>query len=166
MPRLVILAYDLFPPPSPRHDLAHPVRSPIPRRDASQPVCHPPEGSPGTSGDNYFTQSWSSLVWTLSGGGGWTLAVHASIAVALLIGTIALFVRTLSPPGRGWRWGSGIAALFTLGALFNGLSFADYNQDFSSMIMVTCWLVAVTAVVIPLTRSRTIPTTQGISSTQ
>jgi hypothetical protein len=121
-----------------------------------------PKVHPGTSGDNYFSQSWASLVWTLSGGGGWTLAVHASIAVALLIGTIALFVRTLSWPGRGWRWGSGIAALFTLGALFNGLSFADYNQDFSSMIMATCWLIAVTAVVIPLTRGRTIPTTQGI----
>jgi hypothetical protein len=125
-----------------------------------------PKVHPGTSGDNYFTQSWASLVWTLSGGGGWALAVHASIAVALLIGTIALFVRTLSPRGRGWRWGSGIAALFTLGALFNGLSFADYNQDFSSMIMATCWLVAVTAVVIPLIRSRQILTTQSISSTQ
>jgi hypothetical protein len=66
------------------------------------------------------------------------LDVHASIAVTLLIGTIALFVRAPSPRARGWRWGSGIAALFTLAALFNGLSFADYNQDFSSMIMATC----------------------------
>lgn len=109
-----------------------------------------PKVHPGTSGENYFIQSWASLVWALSGGGGWTLAVHASIAVALLIGTIALFVRALSRPGRGWRWTSGIATLFTLGALFNGLSFADYNQGFSSMIMATCWLIAVTALVIPL----------------
>jgi hypothetical protein len=125
-----------------------------------------PKVHPGTTGDNYFTQSWESFLWTLSGRGGWTLAVHASIAVALLIGTAALLVRTLSRPGQGWRWGSGIAALFTLGALFNGLSFADYNQDFSSMIMATCWLIAVTAVVIPLTRGRKILTTHGIFATQ
>jgi hypothetical protein len=113
-----------------------------------------PEVHPGITGSDYFAQSWASLVWTLSGGAGWTLAVHASIAVVLVIGTGALFVRVLTSRGRGWRWGSGIAFVLTLGAMFNGLSFADYNQDISSMIMATCWLIAVTGVIIPLIRGR------------
>jgi hypothetical protein len=38
-----------------------------------------------------------------------------------------------------------VAVLYTLGAFFNGLSFVNYNQNVSSMIMATCWLVAVSA---------------------
>lgn len=111
-----------------------------------------PKTHPGTNGDNYFAGSWASLLWALSGGAGWTLIVHTVIALVLLLGTLALFIRSLATRGRGWRWGSGIAWVFTLGALFNGLSFADYNHDVSSMIMASCWLIALTATAVPLTR--------------
>lgn len=113
-----------------------------------------PKHHPGTVSGNYFSQSWSSLLWALSGGAGWALSVHALLAVALFLGTLAVFFRSLWPSGRGWRWGLGIAALVTLGALFNGLSFLDFNQDFSSMIMATCWLVVVSILVLLLVKSR------------
>jgi hypothetical protein len=113
-----------------------------------------PKHHPGTVGANYFSQSWSSLLWALSGGGGWALVVHASLAVVLFLGTLALFLCSLRPSGRGWRWGTGIASLVTLGALFNGLSFLDFNEDFSSMIMAIGWLVVVAILAFLLVRSR------------
>ncbi|PXA65264.1 hypothetical protein CVS29_11400 [Arthrobacter psychrochitiniphilus] len=58
---------------------------------------------------------------------------------------------------RRGRWPSGIAAVFTLAAFFNGLSFADYGEDFSSLIMASCWLIAVALVVFSLARTRPQP---------
>ena len=81
-------------------------------------------------------------------------SLHTILALTLVVGTLALFLRSIPPSGRGWRWASGFAALFTLGALFNGLSFLDFNQDFSSMIMASCWLIAVALLVYLLTRTR------------
>jgi hypothetical protein len=46
-----------------------------------------------------------------------------------------------------------MAAMTTKGALFNGLSFINYNHDISSMIMVSCWLIAVGSIVFALIRS-------------
>jgi hypothetical protein len=113
-----------------------------------------PKDHPGTIAGNYFAQSWASLLWALSGDAGWALFTHATIAIILFIGTLALFLRSLTPSGRGWRWGTGVAAFVTLGALFNGLSFLDFNQDFSSMIMASCWLVVVSILVLLLARTR------------
>jgi hypothetical protein len=69
--------------------------------------------------------------------------------------TMNLFVNSLRLSARGWRWPSGIALFFTFGAFFNGMSFLDFNEDFSSAIMAGCWLIAVGAVIVPLVRERT-----------
>jgi len=114
-----------------------------------------PTTQPGITGGEYFDRSGVSLLWALSGAGGPSLLIHTWIAFSLVIGAIALFVQSLRSGGQGWRWASGIAALFTLGALFNGMSFMDYNEEPSSAIMADCWLTAVTALVTPLVRTRT-----------
>ena len=124
-----------------------------------------PKQHPGTIGGDYFSQSWASLLWALSGAGGWALVAHASIAIALFLGTLALFVRSLAPMARGWRVGSGIAAFVTLGALFNGLSFLDFNEDFSSMIMASCWLVVVSILVLMLVRARSCASSAAVVGT-
>ncbi len=113
-----------------------------------------PKHHPGTGAGDYFSRSWSSLLWALSGGAGWALQVHATIALILFLGMLALFLRGLAPSGRGSRWATGVAAFFTLGALFNGLSFLDFNEAFSSMIMAGCWLIVVALLVFVLVRSR------------
>jgi hypothetical protein len=113
-----------------------------------------PDAHPGANGTEYFATSWRSLEWSLSGAGGWALFTHAAIAVLLSVGSLLFFLSTLRPGGHGWRWLTGIAALFTIGAGFNGLSFVDYDHDFSSMIMALCWLVAVGAIVTALVRRR------------
>ena len=124
-----------------------------------------PTTHPGTTGGEYFGRSGASLLWALSGAGGPALLIHTWIAFFLVIGAIALFVQSLRSGGRGWRWASGIAALFTLGALFNGMSFVDYNEEFSSAIMAGCWLVAVTALAVPLVRTRTTVAAESVVAT-
>jgi hypothetical protein len=111
-----------------------------------------PDRHPGANGADYFATSLTSLGWALSFGGGWALFTHAVIALALCAGCLVLFLATLRASGRGWRWLTGIATLFAVGALFNGLSFVDYNHDFSSMIMAGCWLIAVGSLVAAVVR--------------
>lgn len=111
-----------------------------------------PTTHPGTVGSNYFARSGQSLMWALMNKGGWALTVHATLALLLALGSIGLFVSALRRDGRGWQVASGIAALLTVGALFNGLSFLNYNENVSSMIMAVGWLGAVTALSFALAR--------------
>jgi hypothetical protein len=100
-----------------------------------------PNEHPGDSGSNY-------LVWTLSGHGGWTLALHVYLGCVLVLGSMSLFIGAMLQHNRKWSVAGGIAALFTIGAFFNGMSFIDFNKNISSMIMATCWLAAVSSLVV------------------
>jgi hypothetical protein len=111
-----------------------------------------PASHPGSTGNEYFARSAHSLIWAFSGTGGWELALHAYIALGLVLSSAALFIRSLKQHNRRWEIAGGIAAFFTLGAFFNGLSFVNYNEDVSSFIMATCWLIAVGALVVGLVR--------------
>lgn len=111
-----------------------------------------PDIHPGTSGDEYFSRSFTSLIWALSGAGGPALFIHALLGSVLFVGAVAFFVGSLVRRARGWRWLTGIAAFFTFGAFFNGMSFLDYGEDFSSAIMAGCWLISTGAVVVALIR--------------
>ncbi|MGH7141926.1 MAG: hypothetical protein ACREF5_00375 [Candidatus Saccharimonadales bacterium] len=109
-----------------------------------------PSKHPGSSGDNYLGRSFHSLVWSLSGSGGWVLSFHAGLALLLVLGSLSLFVMALIAHSRLWSVSGGIAALLTLGAFFNGLSFIDFNKNISSMIMAICWVGAVSVLVLGL----------------
>jgi hypothetical protein len=115
-----------------------------------------PTQHPGDAGSNYFIRSAHSLLWALSGSGGWELTFHAYLALLLLAGSTALFVRALILHNKEWAISGGLAALITSGALFNGLSFVDFNHNHSSMIMAACWLGAVGVLVFSLIRSKKI----------
>ena len=105
-----------------------------------------PAVHPGTIGDEYFSRSWASLLRALSLSGGIALFIHAVVGTILFIGTLAMFVYALMLRARGWRWPLGLAAFFAFAAFFNGMSFLDYGEDFSSAIMATAWLGAVASV--------------------
>lgn len=112
-----------------------------------------PAAHPGTKGNNYLLQDWHSLVWALTDGGGVVLATHVYLALALVLGCLALLVRAgVAQNSQRWIWVSGIATLFTLGACINGLSFLDYDQNLSSIIMASCWLIAVGALIFGIIR--------------
>lgn len=105
---------------------------------------------PGAMGSDYFASAARGLWWALTNGGGIALTLHAYLALVLVLGCLALLVRGVAAHSKLWSWSGGVAALFTIGALFNGLSFVDYSHDFSSMIMASCWLAAVAVVVASL----------------
>ena len=112
-----------------------------------------PKKHPGDTGKEYFARSGHSLVWSMSGGGGLALTIHTYIALALFLGSVTLLVRCIRARNKLWIWCSSLATFFTLAALFNGLSFVNYNENFSSMIMATGWLIAVSALIFGLIKS-------------
>lgn len=105
---------------------------------------------PGSKDSEYFSRSSHSLLWSLADKGGWALAFHVYLAIFLTLGSISLFIKAYLSHNNNWLICSSLAAIFTLGAFFNGLSFIDYNKNISSMIMAICWLVAVGAIVFGL----------------
>lgn len=109
-----------------------------------------PSNHPGSAGSNYFARSWHSLMWSLSGHGGWVLSFHVILALLLVVGSISLFIFALISHDKIWSITGGVAALLTLGAFFNGMSFIDFNKDLSSMIMAVCWIGAVAALIVGL----------------
>ncbi|HWZ65169.1 MAG TPA: hypothetical protein VNX65_00040 [Patescibacteria group bacterium] len=113
-----------------------------------------PETHPGSSGPEYFSRSFHSLIWALSGQGGWPLAFHAYLALALVLASAGLLINSILQRSKIWTIVGSVAALFTLTAFFNGMSFVDYNKNFSSMIMATCWMIAVGAVIYGLVVDR------------
>ena len=113
-----------------------------------------PDAHPGRTGDEYFSRSWASLLWALSFAGGVPLFIHALTGTVLFVGTTALFGYALVHRARGWRWPLGLAALFAFAAFFNGMSFLDYGENFSSAIMATTWLGAVASTSFALVREK------------
>ena len=111
-----------------------------------------PSNHPGSNPSNYFSGGLHGLGWVLAGHGGWELVFHVYLAVLLVFGSICLFVRALVQHDNNWTIAGGAAALFTLGAFFNGLSFITYNHNINSMIMATCWLLAVGSLLFALFR--------------
>ncbi len=106
-----------------------------------------PTTHPGSTGDEYFSRSFTSLMWALSLGGGIPLFLHAAMGAVIFVFAVAGFVVALAQRASGWRWAWGLTAFFTFGAFFNGMSFVDYGEDFSSAIMAGCWLIAVASLV-------------------
>jgi hypothetical protein len=111
-----------------------------------------PDSHPGAGGGDYISHSLQSLGWSLSGGGGLALTIHAYVGLSLCIGALVLFTRSLLAHSKWWSWMSGIAALFTIDAFLNGVDFASTGKDEASMAMAMAWLIAVALLVVALAR--------------
>lgn len=111
-----------------------------------------PSKHPGKDALNYFSGGLHGLAWALTGHGGWELSIHVYLALLLVLGSIGLFIRANMLHDKGWSIVGAIAALFTIGAFFNGLSFINYNHNVSSMIMASCWLIAVGSLIFGIAR--------------
>lgn len=117
-----------------------------------------PSNHPGSNASNYFSGGFHGFIWAISDRGGWELSVHVYLAILLVLGSVSLFIRAFSVHDKNWSIVGAVAALFTIGAFFNGLSFINYNKNISSMIMATCWLVAVGSLVYGVARFTSKPT--------
>jgi hypothetical protein len=100
-----------------------------------------PAHHPGAKPPEYFSGSFRSVVWAI-GHGPVALAVHAGFGLALVL--MALWVAARAVRARaGWvTFTSVLGALLVIGAGFNGASFLDFGQNFSSLLMALLALAA------------------------
>jgi hypothetical protein len=73
------------------------------------------------------------------------LVLHAALGLLLVLGAAALGVQAVRSGPRSFAAAAIVGAVAILGAGFNGGSFLNYNEDFSSMIMAALFAVAVGA---------------------
>jgi hypothetical protein len=100
-----------------------------------------PDSHPGSQPSEYFAGSFQSVAWALTQGPS-LLAAHASFGLVLVLGSLALVFRARQLRRRRMTVAAVLGFLFIIGAGFNGASFLDFNEDFSSMIMATLFAAA------------------------
>jgi hypothetical protein len=93
-----------------------------------------PAHHPGAHPSSYFGGSVHSVGWAIAHGTA-SLAIHASLGLALVILVIAIAVRATIVADRAVIAWSILAGLLVIGAGFNGASFLDFNDNLSSLIM-------------------------------
>ena len=100
-----------------------------------------PAHHPGAKASNYFAGVVDGIAWVIPHGEFW-LILHAALGLALVVAALAVAVAASRAGGRSAAITSGLGALAIIGAGFNGASFLNYGQNFSSMIMAALWAVA------------------------
>lgn len=100
-----------------------------------------PDNHPGANPPEYFTGVVQSVSWATASGGLW-LASHAGMGLLLVIVALVAVVLSLGSRSRAAHWSSIVGFIAIAGAGFNGGSFLNYAEDFSSMIMASLWAVA------------------------
>jgi hypothetical protein len=92
----------------------------------------------------YFGGVVQSVTWAILQGPV-LLVIHASLGLLLVIGALVVVVQAMRSGQRSFAIAAGVAAFAVLAAGFNGGSFLNYNQDFSSMIMASFFAIAIAA---------------------
>lgn len=100
-----------------------------------------PAHHPGAHASNYFSGVASGVAWVIPHGPGWA-AAHAAFGLALVLIAFASLALGRLRRSRSYTAMSVLGALAILGAGFNGASFLNYGQPFSSMIMAGLWALA------------------------
>jgi hypothetical protein len=108
-----------------------------------------PTEHPGAQPPEYFSGVVQSVTWAILHGP-FLLDVHASLGLLLVAATAAAAARAWPLGGRMLRWTTIVGAVSVLAAGFNGGSFLNYNEDFSSMIMASFFAIAVACYVLAL----------------
>jgi hypothetical protein len=96
-------------------------------------VMVPPNHS-GANPTSYLSGSSQSVAWAI-GHGALSLAIHASLGLALVVLAALVAVRSISLRAGWVAFSSTLGAGLVVGAGFNGASFLDFNRDASSLIM-------------------------------
>lgn len=101
-----------------------------------------PDVHPGAKPPEYFAGSAQSVVWAITGSGLPALVFHAVWGLLLVLGSLSLAVQARRVQRRSVTVAAVLGFLLILGAGFNGASFLDFGEDFSSMIMATLFALA------------------------
>jgi len=100
-----------------------------------------PSHHPGASASNYLSGIASGIGWLIPDGPTWA-AAHAAFGLALVVAAYAAITLARGQRSRVYLVTAALGALAITGAAFNGASFLNYGQAFSSMIMAGLWALA------------------------
>lgn len=109
-----------------------------------------PTSHPGARAPEYFGGVFQSVTWAILQGPSLLLTAHAVLGLLLVLSGFTLVYRAAHANHRPTLVTSIIGAVAVLGAGFNGGSFLNYNEDFSSMIMASFFAIAVVAYAVGL----------------
>ncbi|HEY6542901.1 MAG TPA: hypothetical protein VIZ18_18300 [Ktedonobacteraceae bacterium] len=101
-----------------------------------------PAHHPGSNPPEYFSGAVTGVLWALGDGTLW-LRVHAIIGLALFLSALILLGLAIASRRRAWIISSIIGLVGIVAAGFNGASFLNYGENFSSLLMAIGFLVAV-----------------------
>lgn len=96
---------------------------------------------PGANPPEYFTGVARSVTWAIFQGPV-LLILHASLGLFLVLSGLRLLVQAVRSRTRGMIIVAGIGGLAILAAGFNGGSYLNYHEDFSSMLMSAFFAIA------------------------
>jgi hypothetical protein len=99
---------------------------------------------PGANPPEYFGGVVQSVTWAILHGH-ILLVVHASVGLLLVLNALGLLVAAIRGRQRDLITVTSFGLFGVLAAGFNGGSFLNYNQDFSSMIMAAFFAIAIAA---------------------
>jgi hypothetical protein len=103
-----------------------------------------PDQHPGANPPEYFSGVAQSVTWAILHGNVW-LEIHAGFGLVLVVAAIGTLVQAIGNRRRGIVLAAVFGFIGVLGAGFNGGSFLNYHQDFSSMLMAAGFAIAVIA---------------------
>ena len=105
---------------------------------------------PGANPPEYFSGVAQSVTWAILHGPSLWLTAHALLGLLLVLIGIRVLVFAIRSHHRPTIATNAIGAIAILGAAFNGGSYLNYHEDFSSMIMASFFAVAVIAYAVGL----------------
>lgn len=104
-----------------------------------------PKNHPGANPPEFFSGVASNVLWAIFHGPSIFLVLHAVLGLILVAGAIAFAVQAIRLGPRSLAIAGVVGGLAVLFAGFNGGSFLNYHEDFSSMIMAAFFAIAVGA---------------------
>jgi hypothetical protein len=109
-----------------------------------------PDNHPGSNPSGYLGGSFDSVRWAITQSGLLALAFHASLGLLLIVNGLVLIILARRLGRRSVTVSTVLGFLLVVGAGFNGASFLDFGQDYSSMLMATLFGLAVLAYTVVL----------------
>jgi hypothetical protein len=109
-----------------------------------------PDNHPGSNPSEYLGGSFDSIRWAITQSGLPALVFHASLGLLLMVNGLVLILLARRVGRRSVTVSTVLGFLLVVGAGFNGASFLDFGQDYSSMLMATLFGLAVLAYTVVL----------------
>ena len=109
-----------------------------------------PKAHPGANPPEYFTGVFQNVTWAILHGPSLWLTLHAVVGLLLVAFGFRLLVPAIRSRNRTFVVTAVVGALGILAAGFNGGSFVNYHEDFSSMLMASFFAIAVTSYAVGL----------------